>query len=62
VIGPLVMILIYTLVFSAGDARPPTGVDSAFCLQRLLCAGLLPWNFFVDTITRLRACSSPTAT
>ncbi len=55
VIGPLVMILIYTLVFSQVMRARLTGVDSAFAYSVFLCAGLLPWNFFVDTISRLQS-------
>jgi lipopolysaccharide transport system permease protein len=54
-IGPTVMILIYTLVFSHLMRSRLTGVDSAFGYSVFLCAGLLPWNFFTESVSRLQA-------
>ena len=54
-IGPLAMILIYTLVFSHLMKSRLTGVDSAFGYSIFLCAGLLPWTFFTDSLSRLQA-------
>jgi lipopolysaccharide transport system permease protein len=54
-IGPMAMILIYTLVFSQLMRSRLTGVDSVFGYSIFLCAGLLPWNFFTDSLTRLQA-------
>ncbi len=53
-IGPLAMILIYTLVFSHLMKSRLTGVDSAFGYSIFLCAGLLPWTFFTDSLSRLQ--------
>jgi lipopolysaccharide transport system permease protein len=49
------MILIYTLVFSHLMRSRLTGVDSAFGYSIFLCAGLLPWAFFTESLTRLQA-------
>jgi lipopolysaccharide transport system permease protein len=54
-IGPAAMILIYTLVFSQLMRSRLTGVDSAFGYSVFLCAGLLPWTFFTELLTRLQA-------
>jgi lipopolysaccharide transport system permease protein len=54
-IGPTAMILIYTLVFSHVMRSRLAGVDSAFGYSIFLCAGLLPWTFFTDSISRLQA-------
>jgi len=54
-IGPTVMILIYTLVFSHLMQSHLSGVDSAFGYGIFLCAGLLPWTLFTESITRLQA-------
>ena len=53
-IGPMAMILIYTLVFSHLMRSRLGGVDSAFGYSIFLCAGLLPWTFFTDSLTRLQ--------
>lgn len=53
-IGPVAMILIYTLVFSHLMRSRLPGVDSAFGYSIFLCAGLLPWTFFTDSLTRLQ--------
>ncbi len=54
-IGPATMILIYTLVFSHIMRGRLTGVDSTFAYSIFLCAGLLPWTFFTDSLMRLQA-------
>jgi lipopolysaccharide transport system permease protein len=54
-IPPATMILIYTLVFAHLMKSRLTGVDSAFGYSVFLCAGLLPWAFFTESISRLQA-------
>jgi hypothetical protein len=46
-------VLIYTLVFSHLMRSRLSGVDSAFGYSVFLCAGLLPWTFFTESLTRL---------
>jgi lipopolysaccharide transport system permease protein len=53
-IGPTAMILIYTLVFSQLTRGRLPGVESAFGYSIFLCAGLLPWIYFTDMVTRLQ--------
>jgi lipopolysaccharide transport system permease protein len=54
-IGPTVTILIYTLVFSHLMRSRLPGVDTAFGYSVYLCAGLLPWAFFTESISRLQS-------
>ncbi len=49
---PLAMILIYTLVFSkVMNARLP-GLGDGWSYSIYLCAGILTWGLFADTISR----------
>jgi lipopolysaccharide transport system permease protein len=54
-IGPTAMILIYTLVFSHLMKSRLVGADSAFGYSIFLCAGLLPWTYFTESIARLQS-------
>jgi len=54
-IGPTAMILIYTLVFSQVMRSRLAGVDSTFGYSIFLCAGLLPWTYFTESLGRLQA-------
>ena len=52
VINPLAMIVVYTVVFSqVMKARLP-GVDGRFAYSIYLCAGVLTWTFFSETVSR----------
>ena len=52
VINPLAMIVVYTVVFSqVMKARLP-GVDGRTAYSIYLCAGVLTWTFFSETVTR----------
>lgn len=56
VIHPLVLILIYTLIFSElMQARLP-GITDKLAYGIYLCAGVLPWTFFTEIITRSQTC------
>src|SRR5262245_34995073 len=54
VIHPLIQILIYTVVFSQlmGARLGGDSSSSPYAFSIYLCAGLLPWGFFVDIINR----------
>lgn len=55
ILNPLAMIFIYTVIFSRlMKARLP-GVDDTFGYGLFLCAGLLPWNFFGDLMSRCQS-------
>jgi len=52
IIHPLVMILIYTLVFSRLMQAKLPGVSEVYGYSIYLCAGLLPWNAFGESVLR----------
>lgn len=52
VLNPLAMVLIYTLVFSQIMRTRLPGVDSNFAYSIFLMAGLLPWGFFTEMLSR----------
>lgn len=52
VINPVAMIVIYTVVFSqVMKARLP-GAEGQFAYSIYLCAGVLTWTFFAETVSR----------
>ena len=55
ILQPLTMILIYTLVFSRIMHSRLPGMDNDFAYSVFLCAGLLPWGFFSDTLGRCQS-------
>ena len=52
VINPLAMIVVYTVVFSQIMRAKLPGVDSQFAYSIYLCAGVLTWAFFAETVSR----------
>lgn len=52
VIGPLTMILIYTLIFAQIMRARLPGSDSEYAYSIYLCAGLLPWGLFSEILQR----------
>jgi lipopolysaccharide transport system permease protein len=52
-IGPIALLTIHTVIFSNILRNRVPGVDSAFSYSIYLCAGLLPWLYFSDSVTRL---------
>lgn len=52
VINPLAMILVYTVVFSQIMRAKLPGADSQFAYSIYLCAGVLTWAFFAETVSR----------
>lgn len=51
---PLAMIAVYTLVFAQVMGSRLPGVASMYGYSIYLCAGLLAWNFFADSLSRLQ--------
>ena len=52
VFEPLAMILVYTLIFSSiMQARLP-GLDDGWSYSIYLCAGILAWGYFAETVQR----------
>lgn len=52
ILQPLTMIAIYTIVFSQVMAARLPGTTGAFSYSVYLCAGLLPWMWFTETVQR----------
>ena len=52
VIHPLVMIIIFTVVFSRVMGARLPGVTDTYAYGIYLCSGLLPWIAFQDLVTR----------
>jgi lipopolysaccharide transport system permease protein len=49
---PLAIIAIYTVVFAGVMRARLPGQNDTFAYSIFVCAGLLPWNWFVDVVTR----------
>jgi len=54
ILNPLVMIAVYTLVFSQIMRLRLPGVESSLAYGIYLCAGIFAWNLFVETVSRLQ--------
>lgn len=52
ILGPLAMILIYTLIFSRIMQTRLPGISSPYAYSIFLMAGLLPWGLFAEMINR----------
>src|SRR5579871_3877838 len=52
IINPLILVIVYTLVFSNLLHNKLPGSFDQFSYSIYLCAGLLPWFFFTEVITR----------
>ena len=52
VLNPLAMIFIYTVIFGQVMRNRLPGVDDGTSYGIFLCAGLLPWNMFTETLQR----------
>lgn len=55
ILNPLVMIAVYTLVFSQLMKMRLPGVDSTLAYGIYLCAGIFAWNLFAETVSRLQS-------
>ncbi len=52
VLNPLAMIFIYTVIFSRIMRAKLPGVDDAMAYGLYICAGLLPWTYFIELLSR----------
>jgi lipopolysaccharide transport system permease protein len=52
ILNPLVMILIYTLVFSQIMKAKLPGADGTFAYSIYLCIGIITWNLFTEITLR----------
>lgn len=53
IINPLAMIIVYTVIFSEVMGAKIPGVDDTFSYSIYLCAGLLSWQYFLETTSRM---------
>lgn len=53
IINPLAMIVVYTIIFSEIMAAKIPGIDDNFAYSVYLCAGILTWQYFLETTQRL---------
>lgn len=54
VLHPVAMIAVYTLVFAQVMGSRLPGLATVYGYSIYLCAGLLAWNFFADSLNRLQ--------
>lgn len=52
ILNPLAMIAIYTLIFSGIMGARLPGVEDHLAYSLYVCAGLLPWMYFAELLTR----------
>jgi lipopolysaccharide transport system permease protein len=52
ILNPLALILIYTIVFGKIMGHRLPGIDSGSTYGIFLCAGILPWVLFAETLQR----------
>lgn len=52
ILNPLAMIVIYTLIFSGIMGARLPGVEDHLAYSLYVCAGLLPWMYFAELLTR----------
>jgi lipopolysaccharide transport system permease protein len=52
VINPLVMVLVYTVIFSEVMRAKLPGVDDVYAYGIYVCCGILAWGLFTEIITR----------
>lgn len=51
-VGPLALMIVYTLVFSEIMGTRVPGLSGKFSYSIHLCSGLFAWSFFVETMSR----------
>jgi lipopolysaccharide transport system permease protein len=52
ILNPLALITIYTVIFSRVMKAKLPGIDDTMAYGLFVCAGLLPWLFFVELLSR----------
>lgn len=52
ILNPLALIVIYTVIFSRVMRAKLPGIDDPMAYGLFVCAGLLPWLFFVELLSR----------
>lgn len=52
ILNPLALVFIYTVIFSQVMRAKLPGIDDALAYGLFVCAGLLPWLYFVELLSR----------
>ncbi len=52
ILNPMALITIYTVIFSRVMRAKLPGIDDTMAYGLFVCAGLLPWLFFVELLSR----------
>jgi len=52
ILNPLALIFIYTVIFSRVMRAKLPGIDDTMAYGLFVCAGLLPWLYFVELLSR----------
>lgn len=52
IVRPLAMIVVYTIIFAQVMQAKLPGLGNAFSYSIYLCAGVLTWGFFTETLTK----------
>jgi lipopolysaccharide transport system permease protein len=52
ILNPLALITIYTIIFSMVMRAKLPGIDDTMAYGLFVCAGLLPWFYFVELLSR----------
>ena len=52
VLNPLAMIFIYTVIFSRIMRAKLPGIDDSMAYGMYICAGLLPWTYYIELLGR----------
>jgi len=52
VLNPLAMIFIYTVIFSRIMRAKLPGIDDSMAYGMYICAGLLPWTYYIELLSR----------
>lgn len=53
IINPLAIIVVYTVIFSEVMGAKIPGVEDTFAYSIYVCAGLLSWQYFLETTQRM---------
>nr|AAS55713.1 ABC-transporter protein [Aneurinibacillus thermoaerophilus] len=54
ILNPLAIIVVYTIIFSQVMRAKLPEIDNSLAYSIYMCAGLLPWNYFIETLQRFQ--------
>lgn len=53
ILNPLALILVYTVIFAEVMGSKIPGIDDTFAFSIYICAGLLTWQYFLETTQKM---------